>query len=138
LTDDMLRADPRLRRQTLIALGFAAILALVALVVFKHWLDAIGALPGTDILIYRLRRMIGMAMTGSAVCLALLAWYAAHKASKARLVEQWPLPGTRVMRDTPIRRGEAARSIALLLNITAVVLLVLAFATGYFSWQMLN
>jgi hypothetical protein len=82
--------------------------------------------------------MIGMAMTGSAVCLALLAWYAAHKASRTRLVEQWPLPGTRVIRDTPIRRGAAARSIALLLNITAVVLLVLAFATGYFSWQMLS
>jgi hypothetical protein len=134
----MLRADPRLRRQTFIALGIAAILAVVALIAFKHWLDGIGALPGTDILIYRLRRMIGIAMTGCAVCLSLLAWYAAHQASKTRIVEQWPLPGTRVIRDTPIRRGAVAQSIARLLNITAVVLLVLAFATGYFSWQMLN
>jgi hypothetical protein len=134
----MLHADPRLRRQTVMALGLAAIIAVIAMILFKHWLDGIGALPGTDILIYRLRRMIGIGMTGSAVCLALLAWYAAHKSSRTRLVEQWPLPGTRVIRDTPIRRGAAARSIARLLNITAVVLLVLAFATGYFSWQMLS
>ena len=134
----MLRADPGLRRLTAVVLGIAAILALIAMVLFQHWLSGIGDIPGTDMLILRLRRMIGVALTASAVCLALLAWYAAHKASRIKVVAQWPLPGTRVIRDTPVRRGEAANRIRRLLNIVAVSLLVLAFGMGTISWQMLN
>lgn len=134
----MLRADPGLRRFTMAVLGIAAILALVAVVFFQHWLNGIGAIPGTDVLILRLRRTIGFALTASAICLALLAWYAAHKASRIKAVEQWPLPETRVIRDTPIRRGEAAHVVRRLLNIVAVTMVVLAFAMGTVSWRMLN
>ena len=134
----MLRADPSLRRLTTVVLGIAAILALIAVVLFQQWLTGIGDIPGTDLLIARLRRMIGVALTASAVCLALLAWYAAHNASRIKVLEQWPLPGTRVIRDTPVRRGEAANRIRRLLNIVAVSLLVLAFGMGAISWQMLN
>lgn len=134
----MIRADPRLRRQTLIALGIAAIVAVVTIIFFQRWLNGIGAIAGTDLLILRLRRMIGIGMTGSAICMALLAWYAAHQATRTKAAGQWPTPDARVIRDTPIRRGPAAGNIVRLLQLTAVVLLVLAFATGYFSLQMLN
>ena len=138
MTDDMLHADPRLRRLTVFALMVGGLLALIAMVLFQRWLNSIGGTPGTDLMILRLRGMIGIALTASAVCLALLAGYAAHKASSIKAVEQWPLPGTRVIRDTPIRRGEAAHRIERQLNIVAVTVLVLAFATGAVSWQMFN
>lgn len=137
MNDDLVRADPRLRRNTLIALGLAAALAVGAILFFQQWLNTVGANSGTDILILRLRRMIGIGMTGSALCLALLAWYAAHQSSRTKLAGQWPVPGTRVIRDTAIRRGPAASHIARLLQMTALVLLVLAFSTGYFSLRML-
>ncbi|MGB0133485.1 hypothetical protein [Dokdonella sp.] len=138
MSDDMIRADPRLRRKTLIALAVAAVVAVIAVIIFQRWLGEISAISGTDLLILRLRRMIGIGLTGSAICLALLAWYAAHQASRTKAAGRWPLPDARVMRDTVIRRGTAARSLAQLLQLTAVVLLVLAFAMGYFSLQMLN
>lgn len=138
MTDDMLRADPRLRRQTLLALALAAILAILAVLAFHGWLSGIADIPGTDLLILRLRRMIGIALTGSAICLAVLAWYAAHKASRVRLLQQWPLPAVRVLRDTPIRRGEATLAIRRRLNVAAAVLLLLALAFGAVSWRLLS
>jgi len=138
LTDDMLRADPRLRRQTLLALALAAILAVVAVLLFHDWLSGIAAIPGTDLLILRLRRLIGIGMTGSALCLAVLAWYSARKAAKVKIFQQWPLPGVRVLRDTPIRRGLAARSMGRWLNAAAAVLMLLAFAAGLVSWRLLS
>jgi uncharacterized membrane protein len=134
----MLRADPRLRRQTLIALGLASVVAIVAIILFQRWLADIGTMAGTDLLILRLRRMIGIGLTGSAICLALLAWYAAHQASRVKAVEQWPTPGARVIRNTPIRRGSAAQKVIRLFQATALVLLILAFALGYASVQMLG
>lgn len=138
MTDDMLRADPLLRRQTLVALALAAILAVVTVLLFHDWLSGIAAIPGTDLLLLRLRRLIGIGMTGSALCLAVLAWYSAHKAAKVKVFQQWPLPGVRVLRDTPVRRGPAARSIGHWLNAAAAVLMLLAVATGLVSWRLLS
>ena len=134
----MLRADPRLRLQTLAALVVAAILAVAAVVWFQTWLSGVAAIPGTDVLILRLRRLIGIALTGSAICIAILAWYSAHKAAKIKLFQQWPLPAVRGLRDTPIRRGEGALTIRRRLNVVAGVLLLLAFATGVVSWRLLS
>ena len=93
MSDDVLRADPRLRRTTLAIVGVAAVLAVLGVFCFQQWLTSIGEQPGTDLLILRLRRMIALALTGSAICLALLAWYSAHKGTRAVQVRQWPLPG---------------------------------------------
>lgn len=134
----MLRADPRLRRQTLVALAIAVILAAAAMFWFQSWLSEIATVPGTDLLIVRLRRLIGIALTGSAICLAVLAFYSAHKAAKVKLFKQWPLPRVRVLRDTPIRRGDSALAIRRWLNVAAGVFVLLAFATGVVSWRLLS
>ncbi len=138
LAEDMLRADPRLRVQTAIALVAATIVALIALFGFQSWLENIGQLPGNDLLILKLRRMIGAAMTGSAICLAMLAWYATHKAAGIHAHEQWPLPGTRVLRDTRILRGEAALRMARWLRIASLVLMLLVIGIGITSWRMMS
>ncbi len=134
----MLRADPRLRRQTLAALAVAVILAVAAVLWFQSWLSGIATIPGNDLLILRLRRLIGIALTGSAICLAVLAWYSAHKAAKVKLFKQWPLPRVRVLRDTAIRRGDAALAIRRRLHVAAGILVMLAFATGVVSWRLLS
>ncbi|TAH47785.1 MAG: hypothetical protein E6Q43_05605 [Dokdonella sp.] len=137
MADEILRADPRLRRKTLITIGFATILGLIALAMFRSWLTEIGTLPGNDLLIARLRRMIGIALTGSAICLALLAWYAVHQSARIRKARQWPAPGTRVMRDTRIRRGDAALRISRQLNALGITLLAFCIALGFMTWRML-
>lgn len=134
----MIRADPGLRRQTFVVLGIAVLLAIVAVVVFQHWLTAIANVAGTDQLIVRLRQLIGIAVTGSALCLAFLAWYAARKATLITQYQQWPLPGVRVLRNTPVRRGDDAMKVRLGLNLAAGVLLLLAVAAGVISWRLLS
>ncbi|MEP6880836.1 MAG: hypothetical protein ABI866_02530 [Dokdonella sp.] len=138
MSDDMIRADPGLRRQTFIVLGIAILLATVVVVIFQHWLTDIANIPGTDALILRLRRLVGIALTGSAICLAFLAWYAAHKATLISKYQQWPLPGVRVLRDTPVKRGQKALKIRHALNGAAGVLLLLALVTGIISWRILS
>lgn len=138
LSDDMIRADPGLRRQTLAVLGIALLLAIVSVFLFQHWLSGVANAPGTDWLILRLRRMIGIALTGSAVCLAFLAWYAARKAALIKKFEQWPLPGVRVLRDTRVQRGKAALRVRHWLILAAGILLLLAIATGVISWRLIS
>lgn len=137
LSDDLLRADLRLRHLTLAVFGVAVVIALLGMFVFQRWLGGIASMQGTDLAIMRLRGMIAIALTGIAICLALLAWLSAHKAAKTLKTQQWPLPGARVIRDTTILRGDAASRLGRLLQISAVVLLLLAFATGFVSWRLL-
>ena len=137
MSEDILRADKRLLTLTLIVLAIAVVLALLGMAWFRHWLQDIGNLPGTDLLIVRLRHMIALAVTGSGVCLALLAWYSARVGSRAIRAQQWPLPGARVIRDTPYRRGPAAIRLGRQLQAGSIVLLVLALATAAISWRML-
>ncbi len=134
----MIRADPGLRRQTFIVLGVAALVAIAAVFVFQHWLTGIANVPGTEMLIQRLRRLIGIALTGSAICLAFLAWYSAHKATLIEKFKQWPLPGVRVLRDTSVKRGAQAMKVRLSLNLAAGVLLLLALAAGFVSFRLLS
>ncbi|HET9031525.1 MAG TPA: hypothetical protein VFN25_01335 [Dokdonella sp.] len=138
MSEDMIRADPGLRRQTMLVLGIAVLMAIATVYFFQQWLSGIADIPGTDQLILRLRRLIGIALTGSAICLGFLAWYAARKATLIKTFEQWPLPGVRVLRDTPVRRGAAAMKIRQGLNLTAVVLLLLALGMGIISWRLLS
>lgn len=138
MADEILRADPRLRRQTLGALCVGALACAIALVMFQNWLTGISALPGNDLLIARLWRMIGIAVTGSGICMGLLAWYAVHKAARIRAAGQFPVPGTRVMRDTPIRRGESALRISRLLSVVGLCLLVLSLVLGFIAWRIIS
>lgn len=138
MSDEILRADLALRRKTLLILGIAIVLAIGCLFAFHRWL--IETVVGIDVhaAITRVRGMIGLALTASAVCLAVLAAYSARKGARARDIEQWPLPGARVLRDTPIRRGAAARRIGRWLQATAILLTVLAIGVGLVSWRLFN
>jgi hypothetical protein len=136
LSEDILRADPRLRRLTLIVLGIAALLAMLGLTLFHRWLGDISNTITTDALITRVRSLIGLALTGSAICIAALAWYAARTGKRACTTRQWPSTDARVIRDTPIRRGNAALRIGRLLQVAAIVLIALALTTGIVSWRL--
>jgi len=138
MSDEILRADQRLRRLTAIALIVATLLCVVAMIAFHRWMSGIGDGQHVTHVVARIRSMIALALTGSALCFAALAWLAARSGQRARSSEQWPLPGARVIRDTPIRRGSAATRIGVLLQMAAVVLIVLAIAAGTLSWRLFS
>ncbi len=139
MNEDILRADPRLRRWTIGMLILAGVLCVGALFAFQGWMGAtIGDVESLEDVVVRLRRWTALALTGSALCLAILALLAARKGRLACLTGQWPLPGARVIRDTPMRRGEPARRIGRLLQVTALVLLVLAVVAALVSLRLFN
>lgn len=138
MSTEIQRADAGLRRTTLVMLALAAILAVACVFAFHQWmLHQSAALP-TEQLIVRLRHWIGLAMTASALCLLLLAGHSARAARRVAEQRRWPLAEARVLRDTPIRSGDAALRIGRLLNGTAVVLVLLALGVGLLSWRLFS
>ncbi len=136
MSDDILRADARTQKRTGIALGVATLACVGGLIAFQQWINAQVGDVHTEVLIVRTRSLIGLAMTGAALCFALLAWQAARSGRLVSQHGQWPVPGARVVRDTPIRRGAAAMRIGRLLQVAAVVLLLLALGAGVLSWRL--
>jgi hypothetical protein len=136
MNQEILRADQRLRRFSLVVLTLATLLALVLVFAFQRWLaHTADAMPAAQ-LIAQLRRTIGAALTASGVCILLLAGYAARLARRILEQGRWPLAQTRVLRDTPIRRGSEAERIARTLNIAATALVLLAIIVAALSWHL--
>ncbi|MFI4969543.1 MAG: hypothetical protein ACHP7D_05015 [Lysobacterales bacterium] len=138
MNTEIQHADLRLRRVTILVLGVAGLAAFALLIGVQHWMTNIAASMPAERLVASLRRWIGFAMTASALCLALLAGYSARVARRARAQQRWPLAEARVLRDTPIRRGEFAMSIGRLLNVAAVILVVLALAAALLGWRLFS
>lgn len=136
MSDEILRADPGLRRRTVVILTIAVLAAIGGLMLTHQWLHQLGDQAGNDIFVLGLRKTIGLALTGIAICLALLAWYTAAKGTRAVQTAQWPLPGARVLVATPIRRGAPAIRRGRQLQAAAIVLLLLAAAVGYLSFRL--
>lgn len=132
------RADPRLRRWTFIVLSAAVLAAVLSMVAFHHWIDrSARLLPGPQF-VFEVRRMMGFAITGCGLCVMLLAAYAARLAHRVTEQQRWPLRGARVLRDTRVRHGADAMSMARMLNMAAIGLIVLAIGFGMLSWRQLG
>ncbi|MEO7433791.1 MAG: hypothetical protein ABIR62_17630 [Dokdonella sp.] len=136
MADEIQRADPQMRRTTSIALILGVLAALGLVVVFKWRLAAWVAATPTAMIVTGLHRGAAYALLGSGLCLLLLGGYVARLATRIRQQQRWPLDGVRVVRDTPVRRGADALRIGQWLNITALVLTLIAIAAGMVSWQL--
>lgn len=136
MDDEIQRADLRLRRVTAIVLVLAAILATALVIAFGRWLSDFAASVPTGHLVQRLRPWIGVAAIACSLCLFALAAYAAVHARRAAAERRWPLQRARVLRDTVVRRGDAALRIARLLNLVALVLVAIGVATVLLGWRL--
>lgn len=130
------RADPQLRRLTLVVLAFAMLAAILLLVWFHHWLDRSTVAMPAERFALEMQRMIGITSTGSGLCVLLLAGYAARLGRRVIDERRWPLRGSRVVLDTRVRTGADAVSFGRMLNIVAVVLIVLAIGFGVLGWRL--
>jgi hypothetical protein len=129
------RADPQLRRLTLVVLAFAMLAAILLMAWFHRWLDRSTLQMPSERLMLEMHRMIGITSTASGICVLLLAGYAARLGRRVIDARRWPLRGSRVVLDTRVRTGDAAVAFGRMLNIVAVVLIVLAFAFGVLGWR---
>lgn len=129
------RADPHMRRRTLVVMSAAVVVAILSLAWFRHWLDRSTLATPVDLFVLEMRRMIGITGMGCGLCLLLLAGYMARLARRVTEERRWPLKSSRVVLDTHVRYGEAAFRFARLLNVVAIVLIVLAIGVGLAGWR---
>jgi hypothetical protein len=136
MSTEIQHADPQLRRRTLAVLGAAALVAIGLMAWFHGWLHRSTASLPRDVLVLEIHRMVGITCTLAALCILALAGYAARLARRVREVRRWPRQGSRVVLDTRVRSGDEALAFSRTLNIAALVLIVIAFATGIFGWRL--
>ncbi|MEM7581944.1 MAG: hypothetical protein AAF560_01070 [Acidobacteriota bacterium] len=129
MTHDVQPADPRLRRRfltvmvcvaALIALGIRALDAhLLELHVLAETAQPEAAVKAQD-LMYKVLAVCFLAAAGLCLVLVRSSW-------KIIRSERFPAPGTRVLSDTPIRRGRAARRYGQAGLIVATLVLLLTW-----------
>lgn len=105
------RADPHARRRAL-ALGVGAVLAAGAIIIalpgwLEGWTDTLLTRPAAERV--RVARLLAVAAAGSiggpVMLLGVYFWRAGGRVLRAG---RWPPPGTTVISDTPVLRGDDA------------------------------
>ena len=130
------RADIRLRRLTVVVFMLAALGAVVVVLLASQWMIEQAIVSTPEQLVSRMRQWLGAVSIACGLCLLALAMHAWRRGRAASAERRWPLANARVLRDTPVRHGEAALRIARLLNLVSLMLLVFAVATMALSWRL--
>lgn len=120
------RADPAARRLALIGVVAMAGLGLIPIIWLQGVLDTISELRRTDP-VEATRRMLGvtrlLAAATAVTCFVIAIWLA-QLSFRIRTAGRFPLPGARVVRDTPVLRGAAAGRQARIALMVALALLI--------------
>lgn len=119
-------ADPAARRLALIVVIVIGVLGLVPIIWLQSTLDTISGLRRTDPveaarMMLAVSRLLGAAV--AVVCFATAIWLA-WLSFGIRRAERFPLPGARVVRDTPVLTGAAARRQSMIALVFALALLI--------------
>lgn len=136
MTTEIQRADVRLRRTTVIVLALAVLVAAMVVFLAQRWLVERAIASSVEDLVVQMRRWIGIAVALSAACLLVLAIHALRRARASAAQRRWPVAGARVLRDTPVRHGDAALRVARVLHLLALLLFVFAAATFALGWRL--
>jgi hypothetical protein len=126
------RADPRLRQLA----RWLPALILVAALLGLWWLDRwLGSLDGQVSFEGLLLGFLGLAAVIATAGLTL-AWTLWNAASRIVSEDRYPTADMRTLRDVPLRRGQAARTIASRLRAAAVLAALLGI--GILVWALLG
>lgn len=104
---DVVRADNRLRILTVVALLAIAALGSIALTLFDSWLTSLGR-RSAEAALHQLRAVFVWLAGIGGVALFALGAYLWRLGWHVLTVRQFPLPGSRVIRDTAVLREEVA------------------------------
>jgi hypothetical protein len=132
---ELQRADPKLRA-IVASLVLAAIVGSVGVfALLREWLEGSSQLPRPAA---QSQLLTALAWCTGLMCLSLapFAAYLWRLGAKVVLHAQLPLPGARVLRDTPIIRGGAARRRGRWLQGLAVALLACGIALAVVAWRL--
>jgi len=121
-------ADPATRRRALIAAGAIAVAGWAAFFALQEWL---ARLPGTDPGHMResLERALVWGSWAAMLPVAVLAGWLWVYGARVGRAGRFPAPGAKVIRDTPVLLGDAARLRGMALKVLAAFLGLLSAGT---------
>jgi hypothetical protein len=129
------RADPAALRLKLLVLGCAAVAGVVLISLACSFRPAFAAWAEEKPRA-RFRLVMEVAILLTSGPLFGLASYLWHFGRRIRRAERYPPPGFRVMRDTPVATGEAARRHGSRVQILAVLIAVAAVLSAVSLWRL--
>jgi len=134
---DMIRADPALRRWALaIVLGMTIFGAIVIAYLPDILRELLALAVRSPEEAGRRATLILLAVVAPATLLGMLAGVDAIRRSRRALrAGQYPAPGSRVVRDTPVLRGRAARVAGILGVVLGGTLVALGAALPYTAYR---
>jgi hypothetical protein len=129
-------ADVRLRRVSAVVLLLALLAAVATVLLARDWMIARAVASTPTQLVAQMRQWIGIAAIAAGACLLLLAIHAWRLSRATRAQQRWPLIEARVLRDTPVRHGEAALRIGRMLHVVSLLLFGFAAAIVAIGWRL--
>lgn len=129
------RADPKLRLVVASLLLAAIVAGVVIFALLRQWLEGLSHLPGPAA---QSHLLAALAWCMALLCAALLAFaaYLWRLGAKVVLHGQLPLPGARLLRDTPELRGRPAQRRGRWLQGLGVAVLACAAAFAVLAWRL--
>jgi hypothetical protein len=132
------RADPALRRQTVIVLVVGACVGALLIMGFERYSiplrDWMLAQPGASVQRVKLVFLLLAALlVAPLLAFATYVWSIGGRVIRAR---EFPPPGLRVMRDTPVTTGEGAIFRGRLLKVFALGCGIASVALGLLLWRL--
>ncbi len=136
----VIQADPTLRTLTLVALVIVTVVGAAGLVYTGAFLQRVRALATTspDDAAFMVARTFKMVTVLMAVIPVLVGGYLAQVALRAWHHQEFPPPGTRVLRDTVVTVGPPSRRWSLLGLGVALLLLVGGAILPVLSWRAVD
>jgi len=130
-TEQMIPADPALRRRALWLFLALTVLGTLALLAVSAHLREV---TSRAVMQRWLWGVVGMASGGGVV----FGFYLIQLARRVLHSGQYPVPGQRVIRDTPVRRGQAAKQIAWFALAAAGAMWAFSVALPLLIWRLLR
>jgi len=121
------------RKKVLLALLLLGLVSAAGLLALRASLQGLMAVADTDpdAALSQLRTVLHVFTAATAVASVFLAAWFTSLAGKTLRSGRYPPPGVRVLRDTGLRTGAAARRMAIGLILAALVVLATNLVTGY-------
>jgi hypothetical protein len=129
------RADPQLRRIAGLVFVALVVAGSVVLLALQSWLSGVAqAAPSTA----RTQLLIAFGGLVAISCVTLLAFAVCfwRTAGQVLATQQFPPPGMRVIRDTPVLRGAAAMRRGRILQSIGGVLVLCGVALAVGAWRL--
>jgi formate hydrogenlyase subunit 3/multisubunit Na+/H+ antiporter MnhD subunit len=135
---DVRKADPAVRRRALFFLLVGACVGVLLIVGFQRhhgllrdWILAKAEVSGQRVKLVLL--LLAALLLAPLVVLAAYLWSLGERVLRAR---EYPPPGLRVMRDTPVTTGERAISRGRLLKVLALACGISSVGLGLLLWRV--